>query len=154
MMSSLHKNQRLHLLFELCHGRGYEQQADEKATRTQIVASKQIGSLGTMLELVELKTNGASTAGRKLSFAIIQNVKQQARLELIGNVRAGKAVDKSVDSHFFKGKSIRRHDEPPRRQMGLESLAVPTADSSRFQLQASSELVCIHKEMSGEQKCL
>ena len=51
-------------------------------------------------------------------------------LELVSDFGIGKTVDKTLDSHFFRRKSNRRHDGPPTRQPGLESLAALAADSS------------------------
>jgi hypothetical protein len=87
-------------------------------------------------------------ARRKLGFAIVQGIKQQAGLELVSSFGIGKTVDETLNSHFFRGKSNRRHDGPPRRQMGLGSLAAPAADSSSFRRQELSEVVSNHQEMS------
>ena len=140
-----------HLTCERCRAYGYKRAAEEKAAFEQSTISVQIVSLCTGTELIGLKTNGMPTTRRKFSFAIVQHIKQQARLELISNVRAGKAVDETVDSHFVQGKSIRRHDWPPRRQLGFESLAVPTANSSSCHPQVLLEAVGSHREMLGEQ---
>jgi hypothetical protein len=139
------------LTCERCHGHGYEQTAGGKVACGQFVVSGQLDSLVTLLELIGLKTNGVPTTRRELGFAIVQSIKQQTGLELISNFRAGKAVDETMDLYFFQGKSNRRHDAPPRRHLGFRSLAVLAADSSGFRLQASSELLSIRQEMSGEQ---
>jgi hypothetical protein len=112
---------KYHICPERCHG-----------INSDGTAAGKICSLTTRLEVIDLETNRVSTKRRKLGLAIVQNVEQQAGLELISSVGIGKTVDKTLDSHFFRGKSNRRHDEPPRRQMGLGSLAVPAADSTGF----------------------
>jgi hypothetical protein len=90
----------------------------------------QIFYLATTPEIIDLKTNRMSTLRRKLHFTIVQGIEQQTGLELISHFRIGKTVDEALDSHFFRGKSYRRHDGPPRRHLGLGSLAGPTVDSS------------------------
>ena len=94
----------------------------------------------TQKNIVDLEANRVPAKRRKLGFAIAQWIEQQAGLELVSNFGIGKAVDETLDSHFFRGKSNRRHDGPPRRQIGLGSLAVPAADSSSFRRQESSEV--------------
>jgi hypothetical protein len=96
------------------------------------LTSNQICSLPTTPKIVDLEANRMPAVRRKLGFAIVQGIKQQTGLELISSVRIGKTVDKTLDAHFFQGKSNYRHDRPPRRQMGLGSLAVLAADSSCF----------------------
>jgi hypothetical protein len=123
------------LTCERCHGIGSDDPAAGK-----------IFWLITRLEVVDLKTNRVATEGRKLGFAIVQDIEQQAGLELVGSFGAGKTIDKTLDLHFFRGKSNRRHDGPPRRRQGLESLAALAADSSRFPRQAWSEVVSKHQE--------
>lgn len=107
---------------------------------------RQICSLSTRLEIIDFETNRVPSERGKPGFAIVQDIKQQACLELVRNFGAGKTVDKTLDSYFFQRKSNRRHGRPPRRQMGLESLAVPAADSSGFWRRESSEVVSNHRD--------
>jgi hypothetical protein len=71
--------------------------------------------LAADLDILNLKTNRVPTTRRKLYFAVVQGIKQQTGLELVGSFGIGKTIDVTMDAHFFRGKSDRRHDGPPTR---------------------------------------
>jgi hypothetical protein len=131
-----------------CCGYVDRQKGGSQLADCERLTSDQIYSLATTPKIVDLEANRMPAVRRKLGFAVVQGVEQQAGLELVRRIRIGKTVDKTLDSHFFRGKSNRRHDGPPRRQMGLGSLAAPAADSSSFRRQELSEVVSNHQEMS------
>lgn len=108
--------------------------------------------LAATSEVVDLKTNRVSTLWRKLAFAIVQRIKQQASLELVSSFRIGKAINETLDSYFFGGKSNGCHDRPPKSQHGSESLAVLTNDSSGFRRQPSSIVVSYHWKCTAWKK--
>ena len=121
------------LLCDHCHGHGYEDTAAGKVACGKCQPTSDICSLGTTFEVVDLKTYGVPGTRRELGFAIVHGIKQKACLELIGNVRIVKAVDETLDSHFFRGKSNRCHEGPPKRLNGSESLAVRFNESRDLQ---------------------
>ena len=132
-----------------CSGYVDRQKGSCQLADCERLTSDLICSLSTTPKIVGLEANRMPAVRRKLGFAVVQGVEQQAGLELVSNVGIGKTVDKTLDSHFFRGKSNRSHDGPPRRQMGPGSLAVPAADSSSFRRQELSEVVSNHQECHG-----
>jgi len=93
------------------------------------------------LEIFHFETNRVPAARRELGFAVVQRIKQQTGLKLVGYVRTAETVDKTLDSHFFRGKSNGCHYVPPERRDGLGSLAVLPIDPSRFRRQHASATI-------------
>ena len=110
------------LTCEHCHG-----------TDCKEMIAGEICLLNTAIEVFDLETNRVPTKWRKLRFAIVQGIEQQAGLKLVSNVWIRETVDETLDSHFFQRKSNRRHDWPPRRRQGSRSLAALSSDSSNLQ---------------------